>query len=138
MIKDPVGGLIATPRWVSQPLPPPRAKTVRALVFKRVHRGSEMTKSKNIGRGGARRGSGPKPKPRLPLPAPETVGVDPALVDPKRVLAGICIDPNEPASARVAAAKALMRPEEPESQEQARESEISRRAIAIMQKERLN
>jgi hypothetical protein len=127
MIKDPVGGLIATPRWVSQPLPPPRAKTVRALVFKRVHRGSEMTKSKNIGRGGARRGSGPKPKPRLPLPAPETVGVDPALVDP-----------NEPASARVAAAKALMRPEEPESQEQARESEISRRAIAIMQKERLN
>ena len=95
-------------------------------------------KSKKEGRGGARAGAGRPPKLRLPLMmAPADVGPDPDSVDPRRVLAGIAVDPNLPASARVNAAKALMRPEAPESSEEARESEISRRAIAIMQ-ERLN
>lgn len=35
-------------------------------------------------------------------------GVDPALVDPRRILAGIAVDPAAPATARVAAAKALL------------------------------
>ena len=35
-------------------------------------------------------------------------GVDPALVDPRRVLAGIAVDPAAPATARVAAARALL------------------------------
>lgn len=38
----------------------------------------------------------------------ENVGVDPNLVDPKRVLAAIAIDAEAPAGARVAAAKALL------------------------------
>lgn len=37
-----------------------------------------------------------------------TVGVDPDSVDPRRVLAGISVDPQSPATARVAAAKALL------------------------------
>ena len=37
-----------------------------------------------------------------------TVGCDPASVDPKRVLASIAGDATAPASARVAAAKALL------------------------------
>jgi hypothetical protein len=93
-----------------------------------------MTKSKNIGRGGKRANAGRKPKPKLPLPAPEAAGVDPAAVDPRRVLAGIAIDPNLPASARVAAARALMRPEEPETVEQARQSDLDRRTLEIMQR----
>lgn len=35
-------------------------------------------------------------------------GVDPALVDPRRILAGIAVDPAAPATARVAAARALL------------------------------
>jgi hypothetical protein len=35
-------------------------------------------------------------------------GIDPALVDPKRILAGIAVDKKAPASARVAAARALL------------------------------
>ena len=38
-------------------------------------------------------------------PSPD---VDPTTVDPRRVLASIAADPNAPASARVAAAKALI------------------------------
>lgn len=37
-----------------------------------------------------------------------TVGVDPDTVDPRRVLAGISVDPQAPATARVAAARALL------------------------------
>lgn len=36
------------------------------------------------------------------------IGVDPALVDPRRVLAGIAVDPTAPATARVAASRALL------------------------------
>ncbi len=69
-----------------------------------------MAKSKGIGRGGKRLGAGRPPKPKLPMPDdPSTVGVDPASVDPRRILAGIAIDPNEVGSTRVAAAKALMK-----------------------------
>jgi hypothetical protein len=36
------------------------------------------------------------------------LGIDPALIDPRRVLASIAADADAPASARVAAAKALL------------------------------
>jgi hypothetical protein len=42
------------------------------------------------------------------------VGCDPALIDPRRILAAIAGDADAPASARVAACKALLAPHDPE------------------------
>jgi hypothetical protein len=42
------------------------------------------------------------------------LGVDPALIDPRRILASIAGDADAPASARVAACKALLAPHDPE------------------------
>lgn len=66
------------------------------------------------------------------------VGVDPALVDPKRVLAGIAIDEAAPATARVAACRVLlvhsggMLPALPvDLEEEVQDDELSRRALQI-------
>jgi hypothetical protein len=42
------------------------------------------------------------------------IGCDPALISPQRILASIAADTNAPASARVAACKALLAPRAPD------------------------
>jgi hypothetical protein len=65
------------------------------------------------------------------------IGVDPSLVDPKRILAGIAIDEAAPATARVAACRILlahsgtMLPALPVEVEDEVEDELSRRALQI-------
>ena len=67
------------------------------------------------------------------------VGVDPALVDPKRVLAGIAVDEQAPATARVAAARALLvaqaglpPPVFIDPDEVPEEDVVTRRALAVL------
>jgi hypothetical protein len=67
------------------------------------------------------------------------VGVDPDLVDPKRVLAGIAVDETAPPTARVAAAKALLAanvaqlpPVHVAPEEVPEDDVLSRRALALM------
>jgi hypothetical protein len=56
----------------------------------------------------------PRRRPGRPSKADEVrqalaeTGCDPALIDPKRILAAIAADPDAPAGARVAACKALL------------------------------
>ena len=60
------------------------------------------------------------------------LGTDPALVDPRRILASICADVDAPAGARVAAARTLLGlPENPDARVVSDDA-ISTRAIAIM------
>ncbi|WP_056501253.1 hypothetical protein [Aureimonas sp. Leaf454] len=55
------------------------------------------------------RGRGGRPtKQAALLKRVDAAGIDPALVNPRRVLAAIAVDAAAPASARVAAAKALL------------------------------
>lgn len=67
------------------------------------------------------------------------VGVDPALIDPRRVLAGIAVDEQAPATARVAAARALLAsqaglppPVYVDPEEVPEEDIITRRALAVL------
>ncbi len=66
-----------------------------------------------------RKSAGDKPSaPRRPVGRPgraqllkeaiEAIGIDPDAVDPRRVLAAIAVDVSQPATARVAAARALI------------------------------
>ena len=90
---------------------------------------TKMTKSKARW-GGARKNAGRPAKAQLPPLAP----VDPDTIDPRRVLAGIAIDPGAPAGARVAACRALLdkRGGPEEDAEQVRQTDLARRAIKIM------
>ncbi len=87
--------------------------------------------------------SKPKAGPGRPTKAQElakaieAVGVDPTLVDPRRVLASIAVDENSPATARVAAAKALMlagggKPGAAGAGEDDAVDEMTRRAVATL------
>lgn len=73
------------------------------------------------------------------------IGVDPALVDPKRVLAGIAVDEQAPATARVAAARALLAaqaglppPVFIDPDEVPEEDVVTRRALAVLTAGRVN
>jgi hypothetical protein len=65
-------------------------------------------------------------------------GVDPASIDPRRILAGIAADESAPAHARVAAAKALMAATGDSGEDGAKSNngisadEISRRALRLL------
>ncbi|MER2250009.1 hypothetical protein ABS772_08795 [Methylorubrum podarium] len=67
------------------------------------------------------------------------VGVDPVLVDPRRVLAGIAVDEQAPATARVAAARALLASQAGlpplvyvDPDEVPEEDVVTRRALAVL------
>src|SRR5262245_2073614 len=61
------------------------------------------------------------------------LGVDPATIDPRRVLAAIAGDTTAPAGARVAACRALMAARDPErSEDSAASSDVASRAIRLM------
>jgi hypothetical protein len=96
-----------------------------------------MTKSRGIGRGGARPNSGPRPK----LLRAALIDADPATVDPARILAAICLDPGVVASTRVQAAKALalmQKAETPGGAERSRREAIGARAVRILGERGLN
>jgi hypothetical protein len=59
-------------------------------------------------------------------------GIDPELVDPRRVLASIAVDTNAPASARVAAARALLGGRAGDLEDAGDAAQINDRAIARM------
>ena len=63
---------------------------------------------KKTKRGGARAGAGRPPVSITLARAIERLGVDPATVDPARILASIAADARTPATARVAACRALL------------------------------
>lgn len=63
------------------------------------------------------------------------IGVDPALIDPRRVLAAICINKNMPPMARVSAAKALLGLKDQDAAaEDVPAGDINARAAAMMQR----
>ena len=101
-----------------------------------------MRRKREKGWGGKRAGSGRPPKRKPPPMSRETVGVDPAGVDPRRVLASIAIDLGMPPTARVSAAKALLErrgePHDAERVDRDRADEIGRRAAVIMNRRGLN
>lgn len=88
----------------------------------------------------------PTPKPRggrptrgaVLLRAIEAAGIDPVLVDPRRILAGIAADKEAPATARVQACKALLLssgdipPGADDPREDTPTDELGRRALAIL------
>lgn len=59
-------------------------------------------------------------------------GIDPTLIDPRRVLASIAVDTKAPASARVQAARALLVGERDDSEVTGDAAQINTRAIARM------
>jgi hypothetical protein len=63
---------------------------------------------------------------------------DPANVDPLRVLASICSDPNQPAGPRVQAAIALHRFRTDSAEDNTPMAAVTRRALAIMTSGRAN
>ena len=88
-----------------------------------------MTKSRGIGRGGARRNSGPKPRPPTAL----DFGIDPDSVDPRRILAAIAVSSTTPSGVRVNACRVLLEKRgRPEEAEQARQDDIGARAVQIL------
>src|SRR5262245_30753648 len=60
------------------------------------------------------------------------LGVDPGLVDPRRILAAIAGDSSAPAGARVAACRALMAVCDGGRAEDAARSDVAERAIRLM------
>lgn len=82
----------------------------------------------------------PRRKPGRPSKAEEVrralagVGCDPALIDPKRILASIAADADAPAGARVAACRVLLGVKEQDSAEDsaAAASDVATRAIRLM------
>ena len=64
------------------------------------------------------------------------IGVDPALIDPRRVLAAICINKNMPPTARISAAKALLglKDQDAVAEEDRPAGDINARAAAMMQR----
>jgi hypothetical protein len=63
------------------------------------------------------------------------IGVDPALIDPRRVLAAICINTNMPPMARVSAAKALLGLKDQDAvAEGVPAGDINAKAAAMMQR----
>jgi len=61
-------------------------------------------------------------------------GVDPATIDPLRILASIAVDLSAPASARVQAARALLGVQDPGSEDAGDAARINERAIAMMRR----
>jgi hypothetical protein len=81
----------------------------------------------------------PRRRPGRPTKAEEVrrvlaeIGVDPALVDPLRILAGIAANGRMPPTARVAACKALLGVRDQDSAEDsAVGSDVAERAIRLM------
>ena len=73
-------------------------------------------------------------RPRKPG-RPRKVGataVDPTTFNPRAVLAGIAADPESPPTARVMAAKALLRLTEDTETDDSGEDDLTRRALARM------
>ena len=118
--------------------------------------GSEMTKSRGIGRGGPRPNSGRKRKAAKAPVAPSQIArkakatalapeiaaappppiEPPENVDPRRVLEEIAADKAQPASARVAAARTLFvnkQTNTPEDRAQLARDDIIKRAIRSME-----
>jgi hypothetical protein len=60
------------------------------------------------------------------------LGVDPATIDPRRVLAAIAGDTNAPAGARVAACKVLLGVKDQDPAEDVASSDVASRAIRLM------
>jgi hypothetical protein len=62
------------------------------------------------------------------------IGVDPALIDPRRVLAAICINKAMPPTARVAAAKALLglKDQDTAEDEVVGSNDVAARAVRLM------
>jgi hypothetical protein len=96
-----------------------------------------MSRRQGNGWGGRRpnqTGRPPKPKPPIAPPiAPPDLGDD---YDPVQVLRAISIDPRAPFTARVNAARALLRKDEPQERDRERGDEITRRALIIMRNAR--
>jgi hypothetical protein len=63
----------------------------------------------------------------------ELGGIDPATIDPRKILAAIASDPGAPASARVAACKTLLGVQDQSPAEDS-SGDINARAVAIMQR----
>lgn len=66
------------------------------------------------------------------LEALAAAGVDPATVDPRRILESIAADTSAPASARVQACRALLADRDPEDPKGRADSKLNARALAIM------
>ena len=63
------------------------------------------------------------------------IGVDPALIDPRRILAAIAINKSMPPTARVAACKALLHVQDQDDPAEDRPGgDINARAVAMMQR----
>jgi hypothetical protein len=79
----------------------------------------------------------PRRKPGRPSKADEVrralaeVGCDPALIDPKRILASIAADADAPAGARVAACRTLLNLD-PVAEDSAAASDVAARAIRLL------
>ena len=89
-----------------------------------------QSKSK-VSHGGSRPGAGRPPK----MPSVAPANVNPETVNPRAVLASIAVDVNAPATARVAAARALMSAEKPGGASGGTSvppDPLSRRAIELM------
>jgi hypothetical protein len=61
-----------------------------------------------------------------------TVGCDPALIDPKRILASIAADTDAPAGARVAACRTLLNLDPAAEDSAAAAGDVAARAIRLM------
>jgi hypothetical protein len=71
------------------------------------------------------------------------IGVDPISIDPRRILASIAADESAPASARVAAARALLSAQNPtptgdNAELAADRAALDRRALEILNRKRVN
>jgi hypothetical protein len=98
-----------------------------------------MSRRQGNGWGGRRpnqTGRPPKPKPAIAPPCPPPDPGDD--YDAAAVLRAISIDPRAPFTARVNAARALLRKDEPQERDRERGDEITRRALIIMQSSRPN
>ena len=60
------------------------------------------------------------------------IGVDPALIDPRRILAAIAINKSMPPTARVAACKALLGVKDQDAAAEDVPADINARAVAMM------
>src|SRR5262249_3185610 len=61
----------------------------------------------------------------------KALGIDPDSIDPRAILASIAADPSMPPTARVAAAKALLRPVEPQDKAPVADK-VTERALALL------
>jgi hypothetical protein len=71
----------------------------------------------------------------------EVGGIDPATIDPRRILAGIAADPEAPAGARVMACKTLIAAageQAPNAADEATSDALTRRALQLLATGRAN